>query len=68
MQSKEYQKLRECPFCGSEAVIHESIEGRYYIMCSVSKICTVIPSTLVYSNLNDAVEAWNRRADDGKAD
>lgn len=59
-------ELKPCPFCGGKAVIHESIIGRYYIMCSVSKICTVIPSTLVYSNPNDAIEAWNRRADDGR--
>lgn len=51
-------KLRECPFCGSEAVLEKPMED--YPNCLVRcKECRV--STAWYAKLEDAIAAWNRR-------
>lgn len=74
MQSKEYQKLRECPFCGGNAVVISApLSGVWLIQC---KTCTAmigrktkVISTIhgkEYFETSEAAEiAWNRRADDG---
>lgn len=74
MQSKEYQKLRECPFCGGKAMlINVPSIGIVYIQCGS---CTAAVgrrrrsvSTMIgrefFTNKKEAIEAWNRRHDDG---
>lgn len=55
-------KLDPCPFCGSEAILEE-IDSRgktdYYVRCSNTSECCIEQG---YSfNLEEAVEAWNKR-------
>lgn len=64
-------ELKPCPFCGSEAVIIRGFSlGRYmyrlkyYVVCSPAFGCG--GRTFNFDTEQDAVEAWNRRADDGK--
>ena len=69
--------LKPCPFCGGEAMLITSPHiGIVYIQC---KSCTAmvgrkrkIVSSMIgkefFANKQEAIEAWNRRADDGKAD
>ena len=64
-------ELKPCPFCGGEAVINEipphkhtfvnmpDCEGFTYIECTGCG-CTIGADTT-----QQAIEAWNRRADDG---
>lgn len=51
--------LLPCPFCGSEAILVELDNNRYKVRCSDYMDCCIEQG---YSfNLEDAVEAWNRR-------
>ncbi len=54
-------ELKRCPFCGSEGVIYGDGENYYTAGCSECPIENVE----IYFTLEEAVEAWNRRADDG---
>ena len=69
--------LKPCPFCGGQAMLITSPSlGIVYIQC---KSCTAmvgrkrkIVSSMIgsefFTSKEKAIEAWNRRADDGKAD
>lgn len=69
--------LKPCPFCGGQAMLITSpYLGIVYIQC---KSCTAmvgrkrkIVSSMIgsefFTNKEKAIEAWNRRDDDGKAD
>ena len=57
MQSKEFQPLRECPFCGGEAEATEYNDSDYTIMC---KNCH---AEIGWREKAEAIAAWNRRAD-----
>lgn len=57
--------LKPCPFCGGEAIV----EGHHYrfmewYLCSCPK-CHVSQTGSEYSFKFEAIEAWNRRADNG---
>jgi Lar family restriction alleviation protein len=65
-------ELKPCPFCGGKAVTHACAElcnemakiiydGKYGVHC---RSCGV--ATLPNNSESEAIEAWNRRAEDGK--
>ena len=62
-------ELKPCPFCGAAAMVvankyrHE--QTTYCVRCTDNN-CPVIPATYEHSSLDGAIEAWNRRAEDGK--
>lgn len=68
MQSKEYQELRECPFCGGKARISADTEatrdsqGRLWAFTVVCDRCCA-SSGLTFKP-EKAAEAWNRRYND----
>lgn len=57
-------KLKPCPFCGGEAKTGTTLfgirSGLIFVYC---KKCYA--SSLDYKTKEDAIEAWNRRVDDG---
>ena len=69
-------ELKPCPFCGGEATPVYCENGNRYtsnilylskrgtIKCQKCEV--VLPRT--YSSVSKAIEAWNRRANDGKTD
>ena len=60
-------ELKLCPFCGSKAVIIKNYKGQTSIECTNRLYC--IASRMVFWDYEeDAVNAWNRRANDGKND
>ena len=63
-------ELKRCPFCGEKAVIR-TFPGKvfdcYKVYCS-NICCYICPVTRIYHNKKEAIEAWNRRADDGTLD
>lgn len=63
MQKNELQKLRNCPFCGGEA---EVVGNEYFVDVSCAHVdCRGYAASLMYNNKKEAIEAWNRRAEDG---
>ena len=56
-------KLKRCPFCGGEA-IRKLYSGAFY-----SVKCTKCwTETNTYFGVNDAVDAWNTRANEVESD
>ena len=51
-------ELKPCPFCGGEA----TIMGDDYFWASCKYCCA---ETLGSEDVQEAIEAWNRRADNG---
>lgn len=54
-------ELRCCPFCGEEAefVLEGAVVGR--VRCKCCRVTQVF-----LRPIGNAIEAWNRRAEDGK--
>lgn len=59
-------KLKPCPFCGGEATIYTVVWGRYVVGCETGKCyCNTMTHDLpIFIDEQEAIEAWNRRADD----
>lgn len=58
-------KLKPCPFCGGEAEITKNICA-VYIRCKDCKSTTAAFTAMIETcALNDAIEAWNRRVENG---
>ena len=61
-------ELKPCPFCGGNAIVvanlHRHDETSYFVKCN-NKDCHIIPETYWCAEMNDAIEIWNRRAEDG---
>lgn len=60
-------ELKPCPFCGGEAKIRDystpDTDPEIDVFCT-----NCGGQTFVYETEGEAIEAWNRRAEDGKAD
>jgi Lar family restriction alleviation protein len=52
------QTLKPCPFCGSDDVIFEGIPGCVSVVCEICECVKV-----GYDNHEQAIQAWNQRAD-----
>lgn len=57
----EKSKLLKCPFCGSDKIRIISNGVSYHVNCDQCEC-----QTTRYRKKDKAIEAWNRRADDGK--
>lgn len=55
------EQLKPCPFCGGEATITLFIK-------QIAISCTNCSAVVVEKAAQEAIEAWNRRADNGKED
>lgn len=58
-------ELKPCPFCGGKAIV----EGRHnrfmeWYLCACPE-CQISQTGKQYSFRFEAIEAWNRRADNG---
>lgn len=62
------EKLKPCPFCGGDAVLHsvtdehELDNGGSFIECLFCKAS----SAMVFGEKTTLVERWNKRADHGE--
>ena len=52
-------ELKPCPFCGGKAEMKSYT--RFWVACD-----DCLSETSTYSTKEEAIEAWNRRAKDGK--
>ena len=55
-------ELKKCPFCGSKARLNVCNE-KYFVECSHENWCETLPKTWLYNTKEEAIEAWNRRAE-----
>lgn len=59
------RKLLPCPFCGSEAVIHDSIDAdakiSYHAYCT-NENCIAHTDAICFDSKESAAEAWNKRS------
>lgn len=60
----EQEKLRECPFCGGEAMLQRS-RNDWQVICTEME-CDVAPETDLMPEREWAIAAWNRRPDTRK--
>lgn len=60
-------EVKKCPFCGGNSVLWDS--GNTHAKYTVYRVCCVkchaTQGDMVYYSEIDAVNAWNRRADNG---
>jgi hypothetical protein len=56
-------KLKPCPFCGSEPRCVE-FNGLFIVVCGKGEECEVLPKTRFFKTAQLAIEAWNRRSSD----
>lgn len=54
-------ELKPCPFCGGEARAGEYNGGFGYVGCA-GGACRMSPHAFGFPSVEDAAEAWNRRA------
>ena len=61
-------KLKPCPFCGSEDVkLLEEVEIQGVLACFVNcRSCNACGSMFLTSKKKEAIAAWNRRANNDK--
>lgn len=61
-------KLKPCPFCGGEAAMwkHEQVSYTEYRACCLK--CHVTQAGMYYFSEKEAIESWNRRADNEQRD
>ena len=63
------EELKPCPFCGGEANITYKAKRLYdknKMIGGVIIYCGTCEAQMFYTSEKLAVEAWNRRKDDGK--
>ena len=51
------ERIKPCPFCGGEAVIHKSKFG-YGVMCKTPFCCNL---TSTHDTKKEAIKTWNTR-------
>lgn len=76
MQSGEKRdkmnKLKTCPFCGGTNITMYSLKDPslhgFIHICDGVDDCMVKIESRLFSTEEEAVEAWNRRVDDGRPD
>jgi len=51
-------KLKLCPFCGGEAKVYKSYNGKFYIEC---RECD--PMKYMRDNQEETIYAWNHRVE-----
>ena len=62
-------KLKHCPFCGSSPIalqVGEDKGKQYQVVCPWTDDGGCGASSGFYGTLNEAIDAWNRRAADGQ--
>lgn len=62
------EKLKPCPFCGGKAKTIENVFSELFDVSCLNPFCYahLASHEARYNDLDDSVEAWNRRTDDGK--
>ncbi len=65
MQKNDYPKLRECPFCGGEVKRVIGVMGLNFFKCKECGAVVSFDNDYYNTHKNEAIEAWNRRIENG---
>ena len=57
--------LKLCPFCGGKAVLTESVNTQTFRVECMNSGCYCYKTLVSFPDKEKAIEAWNRRADNG---
>lgn len=57
--------LKPCPFCGAAANIGFDFKHDYVVFCT-NEFCMLNELEYGFDSEEEAIEAWNRRTNDGK--
>lgn len=60
------RELKPCPFCGEEVAIHFNKYTKQYSVACGNPECNLCVQTIPCKTLEQTIEIWNRRADNGK--
>lgn len=61
---KKQTELKPCPFCGGEAIIEESKNGKLFaVYCNNDDECNVHAFTKYFDTKEEVAKIWNTRAD-----
>lgn len=55
------EKLKPCPFCGKEAVLHKRLNTPFFACICPDTKCSGHNLYTLFWKEKDAIEAWNRR-------
>lgn len=58
-------KLKPCPFCGAAANIRFDFKHDYVVFCT-NEFCMLNELEYGFDSEEEAIEAWNRRTNDGE--
>ncbi|MFR1239585.1 Lar family restriction alleviation protein [Alistipes sp.] len=62
---RRMNNLKPCPFCGSKAVLAESVNTQTFRVECINSGCYCYNTLVCFSDKNRAIEAWNRRVENG---
>jgi Lar family restriction alleviation protein len=57
-------KLKPCPFCGGEPELKQDFDDKQISVCCDNETCVTICETFWHDTREEAIKAWNTRADD----
>lgn len=58
-------ELKPCPFCGSKSFLVESVNAQTFRVECMNSSCYCYKTWVHFSSKDRAIEAWNRRAENG---
>ena len=62
------EELKPCPFCGRQPALLQNFKKTgYFVVCNNHGLCVIRPETYDYPTADEAIDAWNTRADTQEA-
>ena len=58
-------ELKHCPFCGGKADLIKSPTAKKYHPCCHNEKCIMFVGGMWYKTKEQAIDEWNRMADNG---
>ena len=59
-------ELKPCPFCGGEPTVSYDADDKWFLIECLNDDCPFIVQGQWHLDMEEAIEAWNRRYEDGK--
>ncbi len=59
-------ELKPCPFCGGKPTVTNDRQMKWFYIECLNDGCPVLVQGAWHLDMDNAIEGWNRRAEDGK--